>query len=274
MGRLEGKVALVTGAARGQGRSHAVMLAEEGATVIALDICQDIATVPYGLGTDADLAETAKLVEACDQRVLSRAVDVRDLAGLRAVVDDAVAEFGGIDIACINHGILSVGMALDLDEDAFDDVLAVNLGGVWRTIKAVAPRMIEQGKGGSIVITSSVAGIVGLGMMAHYSAAKHGVVGLMRALVQELSGRSIRVNCVHPGSVPTPMIMNEAIYTAFGMDSAEGMARAQGSLSALPVDFLDPEDISRAVVYLASDESRYVTGQTLAVDAGFTTKVG
>jgi SDR family mycofactocin-dependent oxidoreductase len=274
MGRLEGKVALVTGAARGQGRSHAVMLAQEGATVIALDICQDIATVPYGLGTDADLAETVKLVEACDQRALGRAVDVRDLAGLRALVDDAVAEFGGIDIACINHGILSVGMALDLEEDVFDDILAVNLGGVWRTIKAVAPRMIEQGRGGSIVITSSVAGIVGLGMMAHYSAAKHGVVGLMRALVQELSPHSIRVNCVHPGSVSTKMIMNEAIYTAFGMDSAEGMAQAQGSLSTLPIDFLDPEDISRTVVYLASDESRYVTGQTLAVDAGFTTKVG
>ena len=274
MGRMDGKVALITGAARGQGRSHALRLAEEGAEIIALDICDHIDTVPFGMGTSDDLAQTVKMVENLDRRIVARQADVRDSAQIKAVLDEGVAEFGHIDVLCANAGIASMGMTWDLTEEQWQDVIDVNLTGVWRSIKAVVPTMIEQGTGGSIVITSSMAGVLGLPGIAHYTAAKHAVIGVMRSLVNEVSQFRIRVNCVNPTTVDTPMIQNDAFYQLCGTTNSEDMGKVFQALNALPVPWVEAIDISNAVLYLASDESRYVTGLTLWVDAGLGTKVG
>jgi SDR family mycofactocin-dependent oxidoreductase len=203
MGRVEGKVALITGAARGQGRSHALRLAEEGADIIAVDVCGQLDTVPYAMATEADLEETAKQVEDRDRRILTRQADVRDLGQLQAAVADGVSEFGHLDIVCANAGIGSMGPAWELSEETWQDMIDVNLTGVWKTVKAVIPQMIEQGTGGSIVLTSSIFGVQAGANVAHYVAAKHGVTGLMRALAVELAPHRIRVNSVHPTTVDT-----------------------------------------------------------------------
>jgi len=273
MGRMDGKVALITGAARGQGRSHALRLAEEGADIIAVDICDHIDTVPMTMGTADDLAETVKQVENLDRRIVARRADVRDSAQLQAAVDEGLTEFGHIDVLCANAGIASMGLTWEITEEQWQDMMDVNLTGVWRSIKAVLPTMIEQGTGGSIVITSSMAGVMGLGGIGHYTAAKHAVIGLMRSLVNEVSVHRIRVNTVNPTTVNTPMIQNDAFYQYAG-GSAEQMAALFQSLNAIPVPWVETIDISNAVLYLASDESRYVTGLTLWVDAGLGTKVG
>jgi (+)-trans-carveol dehydrogenase len=272
MGRVEGKVAFITGAARGQGRSHALRLAEEGADIIAVDVCQDFATVPYPGATDADLAETVKQVEALDRRIVAQQADVRDLAALQRAVDEGLSQFGHIDIVCANAGILSFAPALELTEEVWQDVVDVNLTGVWKTVKATAPAMVDRGEGGSIILTSSVAGLVAFPNLAHYTAAKHGVTGLMRTLAMELAPHSIRVNSVHPTTVDTPMVANEAIYGLF-LGGAPGATRDQASagmmaLNAMPVPWVEAVDISNAVVYLASDEARFVTGTTTVIDAG------
>ncbi|MGY1639193.1 mycofactocin-coupled SDR family oxidoreductase [Geodermatophilus sp. SYSU D00742] len=272
MGRVEGKVALITGAARGQGRSHAVRLAQEGADVIAVDACQDLPSVPYPGAGEHDLAETVKEVEALDRRILARVADVRDLAALQGVVDEGLSQFGHIDVVVANAGILSFGGVLELDEDVWQDVVDVNLTGVWKTVRAAAPSMVERGQGGSIILTSSVAGLVAYLGFAHYVSAKHGVTGLMRAMAMELAPHMIRVNSVHPTTVDTPMVQNPATYELFGLGGAdrEEAARAFRAVNALPVPWIDAVDVSNAVLYLASDESRYVTGLTMTVDAGAT----
>jgi SDR family mycofactocin-dependent oxidoreductase len=264
-GRLEGKVALVSGAARGQGRSHAVRLAQEGADIIAFDVCRQLGTVPYPMATSEDLKETVRLVEELDRRIVAREADVRDLAGVQSVVDEGFAEFGRLDVVSANAGIAGFAEnAWSLTEEQWEEMIAVNLSGVWRTIKAAAPKMIEAGNGGSIVLTSSTAGVKGMPGTAHYVSAKHGVVGLMRALANELAPHSIRVNTVHPTGVNTPMIHNEF------MDEVLGGADAAINLTnALPVDEVEPVDISNAIVFLSSDEGRYITGVMLPVDAGF-----
>jgi len=272
MGRVQGKVAFITGAARGQGRSHALRLAEEGADIIAVDICEDVATVPYGGATEADLAETAKEVEALDRRIVARKADVRDLAALTAVAAEGVAEFGGIDIVCANAGIGSFAPALDLDEETWQNVVDINLTGVWKTVKATAPGMVERGQGGSIILTSSIAGLIAFPLLAHYTAAKHGVTGLMRTLAVELAPHNIRVNSVHPTTVDTPMVANEAIWGLF-LGGVQGATREQAAggmtaLNAMRVPWVEARDISNAVLYLASDEARYVTGTTTVIDAG------
>jgi len=274
MGRMDGKVVMITGAARGQGRSHALRLAEEGADIIAVDICDHIDSVPFPMGNADDLAETVKQVENLDRRIVARTADVRDSAQLQAALSEGLAEFGHIDVLCANAGIASMALTWEITEEQWRDVIDVNLTGVWRSIKAVLPVMIEQGTGGSIVITSSMAGVMGLAGIGHYTATKHAVIGLMRSLVNEVSVHRIRVNTVNPTTVNTPMIQNDAFYQYAGGTTAEEMGAVFQALNAIPVPWVEPIDISNAVLYLASDESRYVTGLTLWVDAGLGTKVG
>jgi (+)-trans-carveol dehydrogenase len=277
MARLEGKVAFVTGAARGQGRSHAVRLAQEGADIIAVDIAAQIETVPFPMGTPDDLAATIEEVEALDRRIIASAVDVRDYDALKATLDAGVARLGGLDIVAANAGIVSFGRAEELTEQAWRDMIDVNLTGVWHTVKAAIPHL-RAADGGAIVITSSGAGLKGNPNLAHYVAAKHGLVGLMRTLANELAPDRVRVNTVHPGSVDTPMIQNQATYHLFLPDHDAGeitrneVAPAFQAASALPVPWMEPVDISNAVLFLASDEARYITGVTLPVDAGVLVK--
>jgi SDR family mycofactocin-dependent oxidoreductase len=278
-GRVEGKVAFITGAARGQGRSHAIRLAEEGADIIAVDIAEDVDSVRrfYPGATEADLAETVKQVEALDRRIVAAKADVRDYAALKQALDNGVAELGHVDIVSANAGIFVFGEPAHLvTEGDWQDVIDINLTGVWHTAKAAIPHLIEQSTGGSIVLTSSTAGLKGFPGVSQYTASKHAVVGLMRTLALELAPYSIRVNSVHPTGVATDMILNEATFRLF-LPDAENPTREQAAevfatTNALPVPWVDPRDISNAVLYLASDEARYVTGVTLPVDAGFTIK--
>ncbi len=273
MARLDGKVAFVTGAARGQGRSHALRLAEEGANIVALDLCEQIESVPYEMSNEEDLNETVRQVEDLDQRIVARKADVRDLAQ----VEEGISEFGRIDIVCANAGIFTLGPAHELSRSDWDDVIGTNLTGVWKTCRAVIPHMIERGEGGSIIITSSTAGIKGYANTAHYTASKHAVVGLARSMANELAPYMIRVNTVHPTSVETPMIQNEMTYAMFRPDlehpTRDDAREAFQALNALPIPWVEARDISNAVLWLASNEARYVTGIMVPVDAGMTQKV-
>jgi (+)-trans-carveol dehydrogenase len=270
-GRIEGKVAFVTGAARGQGRSHALRLAQEGADIIAVDIAAQIDTVPYPMATPADLAETVRQVEALDRRIVATQADVRDYDTLKKAVDDGVAQLGRLDIVASNAGIASYGAVDELSEQEWKDMIDVQLTGMWHACKAVIPHL-RAARGGSIIITSSDAGLFAIPNLAHYNSAKHGVVGLMRTLALELAPDFIRVNSVHPTMVDTPMVNNEASYKLFRPDlehpTRDDLAPAAQSLNALPIPWVDAVDISNAVLFLASDESRYITGVTLPVDAG------
>lgn len=275
-GRVAGKVALITGAARGQGRSHAIRLAQEGADIIAIDACEDVETVPYGGATEADLAETVEKVEALDRRIVAHKADVREYVGLKAALDDGVAQLGRLDIISANAGVFSTAPTAELTEEQWGQMIDINLSGVWRTCKAAIPHLIEGGRGGSIVITSSAAGLKGFPNFAHYVSAKHGVVGLMRTLALELAPHSIRVNSIHPTNVNTDMIQNETIYRLFVPESEhptrEEFGRVSQSLQALPIPWVEPVDISNALLFLASEEGRYITGTTFPVDAGITQK--
>jgi SDR family mycofactocin-dependent oxidoreductase len=270
MGKLEGKVAFITGAARGQGRSHAIRLAEEGADIIAVDICAQIDSVPYPMSTPDDLNETVKSVEALDRRIIATEADVRDRGALQAAFDAGLSEFGHVDIVLANAGIAP--LAVNESGDPWTDVVAVNLTGVYHTVEVAIPSIIERGQGGAIVLTSSTAGINGIGGPSAgglgYTAAKHGVVGLMRSYANNLAPHSIRVNTVHPTGVRTPMIVNETMQEFLAQDPSLSNALA----NALPVDMVEPVDISNAIVWLVSDDARYVTGITVPVDAGFTNK--
>lgn len=276
MGRLDGKVALVTGAARGQGRSHCIRMAQEGAEIIAVDIADQIDTAVYEMSNPDDFAHTVKLVEAEDRRILARQADVRNQEQMDSAVRDGLTEFGHIDIVVANAGIFSYNPFWELTDAQWNDMLDVNLTGVWRTAKAAAPAMIEAGTGGSIILTSSTAGLKQIPNSAHYVAAKHGVVGLMRACASELAKHNIRVNTVHPTTVSTPMIQNDSTYALFRPDlenpSQEDAIPAFASVNLIAVPWVEPIDISNSVLYLASDEARFVTGQTLSVDAGFQIK--
>jgi SDR family mycofactocin-dependent oxidoreductase len=265
-GRVAGKVAFITGAARGQGRSHAIRLAEEGADIIAVDICRDYGTVPYAMATDADLAETVKAVEALDRRIVATQADVRNAAALKAAVDDGVAQLGRLDIVSANAGICTVQSWDEVTPAVWQDTLDTNLTGVWNTMVVSVPHLIAAG-GGSIICTSSTAGIKGLPYLAPYVAAKHGVVGIARTMANELAIHKIRVNTVHPTGVDTPM--------GNGLAGLEPLINRDPNLgpiymNTLPVEIVDPRDISNAVLFLASDEARYVTGLEFTVDAGNT----
>jgi SDR family mycofactocin-dependent oxidoreductase len=271
-GRVEGKVAFITGAARGQGRSHALRLAQEGADIIAVDLLEDIPGAPYHGATEADLAETVRRVEALDRRIVASKADVRDFGGLKKAVDDGVAQLGRLDIISANAGISTQMAPTDeLDEDMWQNMIDTNLTGVWHTVKAGLPHIKAGGRGGSIILTSSEAGIRGYGNIAHYVSAKHGVVGLMRTLAIELAPLSIRVNSIHPTQVDTDMIQNSATYDLFtGKQGStkEEFAAASQAVIALPIPWVEPVDISNAVLWLASDEARFVTGVPLPVDGG------
>jgi len=269
MGRVQDKVALITGAARGMGRSHAVRLAEEGADVIALDVDSDIPSVGYSLSRSSDLEETARLVEAHGRRAFAELADVRNLASLQAAVEAGLERFRGLDIVVANAGIVSYGSAGELSEESWQDMIDVNLTGVWHTIKATLPHVSD---GGSIVLVSSTAGLRGIAGTIHYTAAKAGVVGMMRTLVQEASARFIRVNTVHPTIVNTPMIHNPQTYRLFRPDlespTVDDFVGPAAALNLMPISAVEPLDVSNAVLFLASDEARYVTGATLPVDGG------
>jgi (+)-trans-carveol dehydrogenase len=274
MAKLSGKVALITGAARGQGRSHAIRLAEDGADIVAIDLVAPIATAYYPPAVPADLQLTAKLAEgaAAGVRVLTAEADVRDQAALDAVVARTLAAFGRIDIVVANAGTASHAPTWELSDDQWQNVVDVNLTGVWRTVRACLPSMIERGQGGAVVLTSSLAGLHGYSNIASYVAAKHGVNGLMRTLANELGPHNIRVNSVCPGLVNTDMMMNDETYAMFRPDvtspTLEDAREVFRTMQLLPLDWLEPRDVSNAIAFLVSDEARAVTGVALPVDGG------
>ena len=275
MSRMEGKVAFITGAARGQGRSHALRLAEEGADIIAVDICAQIPSVEYPMSTETDLQETVKLVEERDRRIVARVADVRDAASLRKALDDGLAELGRLDCVVANAGIMPVYGDASTGMPAWQDTLDVLLTGVLNTVEVAWPTLVEQGTGGSVVITSSMAALTPmlrtrkghrLGLLA-YSAAKAAVVNLARNYASMLAADYIRVNTVHPTGVDTPMVRNDLMERYFTESDPQDLLSL---VNAIPVPLVEARDISEAVLWLCSDESRYVTGTALPVDAGAT----
>ena len=271
-GRVEGKVAFITGAGRGQGRSHAVRLAEEGADIIAIDICHDVeGALP--MATAQDLAETAKMVEALDRRIVAHQADVRDLDALKAAVDDGVAQLGHLDIVLASAGVAMMGGRADkMKMNSWTDTIDINLTGLFNTARAAVPHLIAGGRGGAIVLTSSVGGERAMPNMSHYVSAKHGVIGLMRSLAVELGEHNIRVNSVLPTNVNTPMFMNEGLFRMYrpdlenpGPDDIKPIAQM---MHVLPTGWIEPVDVSNAILFLVSDESRFVTGIELPIDAG------
>ena len=278
-GRVEGKVAFITGAARGQGRAHAVRLAQEGADIIAIDICKQIEGFLNPPSTREDLAKTADLVRGHNRRIFTAEIDVRDYEALKAAVDSGVEHLGRLDVIVANAGISNAGSddgdTLDkVSERDWQDMIDVNLSGVWKTVKAGVPHLLAGGRGGSIVLTSSVNGFKAYTnlLLGHYVASKHGVVGLMRAFAVELGQHMIRVNSVHPTFVNTPMLLNEGLYRMVRPDlenpGPDDLAPFCQAFHTLPIPWVEAEDISNAVLFLASDESRYITGVTLPIDAG------
>ncbi len=265
MGLLDGKVAFITGAARGQGRSHALALAGEGADIVAFDVCAKVGPTTYPAATPDDLDHTAKLVAETGRAVVAVQGDVRRSEDLAGAVARAVDELGGIDVVVANAGILSWDRFWELSDEAWDTLIDVNLSGVWRTLKAVAPPMIAAGRGGSIIVTSSVAGLKALPGQAHYVAAKHGLVGLVKAAALELGRHRIRVNSIHPWGVDTPMVADPDVGRIFDLDP-EYRHAFRSMLTEMP--FAPPEDISAAVVWLASPLSRTVTGAQFPLDMG------
>lgn len=273
-GRLEGKVALITGAARGIGRAQAVRFAEEGCDIIAMDVCGSVDTVIIPPSTPADLDETARLVGAAGGRIVSEVIDVRDLDGLQAATDRGVERLGGLHVVCATAGITSRSETAEMDEAVWQTMLDVNLTGVWHTCKVTAPHLIAGGSG-SVILISSIAGLRGLVGIGHYTAAKHGVVGLMRSLANELAPHNIRVNSIHPTNVDTPMIQNAVVSSAFRPDldrppTREEFAEAARPMNMLSIPWVEPVDVANACLFLASDEARYITAVALPVDAGST----
>jgi SDR family mycofactocin-dependent oxidoreductase len=272
MGKLEGQVAFITGAARGQGRSHAQRLAQEGCSIIGIDICQNISTVPYPGATPDDLRETQRLVEEADQNFLGAEVDVRDLSALQAVVAEGVARFGRLDIVIANAGISTMAPTVEMSEEVWTTMIDINLTGVWKTLRASVPSIVSGGQGGSVVIVSSLGAFLAWENVAHYVAAKEGLIGLMRTLAKEMAPQRVRVNTVHPCSVATEMVLNDATYRLFRPDiedpTREDFEEAARTLNALPISMIEPIDVSNAIMYLVSDDGRYVTGACHMVAAG------
>lgn len=275
-GPLEGRVAFITGAARGQGRAHAIRLANDGADIIAIDICRPVSdTVTYPLGTSEELADTVRAVEATGRKVLAREVDVRDLDALQKVVADGVEQFGRLDIVVANAGVLSWGRLFEMSEEQWDTVIDINLNGTWKTIRAAVPAMIEAGNGGSIIIVSSSAGLKATPGNGHYSASKHGLVALTNALAIEVGEFGIRVNSIHPYSIETPMVEKKAM-----MDLFTKYPSYVHSFSPMPyqpvnhqgkkglMEFMMPEEVSDVVAWLAGDGSATISGSQIAVDRG------
>ncbi|HTU15793.1 MAG TPA: mycofactocin-coupled SDR family oxidoreductase [Solirubrobacterales bacterium] len=272
MGKFEQKVALITGAGRGQGRSHAVEFAKEGASLVLCDLDGDLASPPYGMSRWSDLEETVALVEAAGGRAISAVADVRDTAALADLVDEGIDRFGQIDIAVANAGIAGISTVAEMSDRAWEEMIGVNLTGVFKTLRAVSPHMVERGYG-RIVATASVVARQGSPNIAHYVAAKWGVVGLVKSLALEVADSGVTVNAVCPTSVDTPMIQNEAFHDLFlpGQDeyTLADVERAYTELNPIPIPWVQPEDISDAVLFLASDEARFITGEALPVALGW-----
>jgi SDR family mycofactocin-dependent oxidoreductase len=274
---MDGKIAFITGAARGQGRAHAVRLAGEGADIIVTDVAAPVDTVSYPPATPEDLAETVKEVEALDRRVVSFVADVRDHAALARGLADGVSELGGLDVVVANAGIINaVRPSWELDEADWQTMLDVNLTGVWHATKAAVPHLLERGPGGSVILISSTAGLRGIPGIAHYNAAKHGVLGLARTLANELAPHRIRVNSVHPTNVRTTMIDNPSSAKIYRPDlenpTFSDSLPALANINMWDEPYLDVEDVANAVLFLACEESRYVTGIALPVDLGMSMK--
>jgi len=273
MGKLEGKVALITGAARGQGRAHAVKLASEGADIVAIDICKQIDSIQYSMASLDDLDDTRKAVEHTGRRIKTFAVDTRNFTELEEATREGVAALGSLDIVCANAGIFPLTASAEPDTFAkrsqtWRDTIDVNITGTWHTLEAAIPILKEQKRGGAIVITSSTAGLKGLTMgdsnLVAYVASKHALTGMVRGYAKDLAPYWIRVNSIHPTGVHTPMIDNEVV----GQRVASQPELAGIVTNALPIDALQAEDVSEALLYLVSDSGKFTTGSALLVDAG------
>lgn len=271
-GRVAGKAAFITGAARGQGRAHAVRLAQEGASIVAVDTVDHARSVGYPLPTEADLDETRELVERAGGRIVTALADVRDRAALAAAVEQGLDRFGSLDIVSANAGIVSFAPALEMDDEQWSEMIDVNLTGVWNTVRAAVPPMVDAGRGGAVILTSSVVAFSGARNVVHYNAAKSGVLGIMRSLASELGPHGIRVNAIAPGNIGTPMLLNDETLRIWAPDKAEptydDLRERSRQRNALGLDWAEDVDISNALLWLASDEARYVTGVTIPVDAG------
>ncbi|OLT12434.1 3-ketoacyl-ACP reductase [Pseudonocardia sp. CNS-139] len=273
MGKFDGRVALVTGAARGQGRSHAVQLAREGADLVLVDAPGPVGSVPYPLGTEDELAETAALVEKEDRRAVVVAADVRHADRMRAAADTAIGEFGRLDIAVVNAGIVTYHQLADMPDQAWQDMIDVNLTGAANTVRAVLPHMIER-RYGRIVVTSSQAGRRGVPNLAHYCAAKWGLIGLVKTVALETAPHlGITCNAITPGGVDTPMMRHDEVYRTFVPEldapTVADMEERLRQMNPQPITWIEPTDITHAVLFLAAEESRYITGSVIDVAAGF-----
>lgn len=270
--RFEGKVVFITGVARGQGRNHAIRFAQEGARIIGVDICHDLEHAPYPLATAEDLAETVRLVEAAGGAMHAEQADVRDYRALREAVKAGIEKFGRLDIILGNAGTYAPLPVQFVSTDSWDETIDINLSGVFHAVKAGIRQLVEQNEGGSIVLTSSTAGLKGFYGAPAYNAAKHGVVGLMRSLALELAPNQIRVNSVHPTSVYTPMIINDVFPKLVRMDlpdpGEDEAAEFLRTMQPMDIPWIEADDVSNAILFLCSDDARYITGTTLAVDAG------
>nr|WP_256938639.1 mycofactocin-coupled SDR family oxidoreductase [Rhodococcus qingshengii] len=279
MKRMKDKVVLVTGAARGQGRSHCLALAREGAKIIGVDMCHSVDEVAYPLGSQEDLDETGRMIKELGADAVLMAADTRSRSELQEAVNAGLDQFGHIDVVVASAGVFTWGEAQHVSEADWQFGLDINLTGAFNTVQAVLPSMIDHNQGGSIMFTSSQLAMRGCPNTVTYSAAKAGLVGMMRALASELAPRSIRVNTIHPSNVDTPMVRNQAVYDLFAPDNNvkgtfEDVAAVGGIFHMLPIPLLNASDISNAVMFLASDESRAITGVEFPVDAGSTQKLG
>jgi len=276
MGKLDGKVVFITGVARGQGRSHALTLAREGADIIGLDLCRKVDSTAYDGATNEDLQETIRLVKETGRGILAEVADVRDYDQVKAVFELGLAQFGRVDIVLPNAGICAGGRTWELTEEAWREMIDINLTGVWHAVKAAVPQLIEQGDGGSIVLTGSTEALKGAANISSYSAAKHGVTGLMTSLARELGEYNIRVNSVNPTCVDTHMINNDFVYGLFRPDldkpTRADVEAAFTGTHIIPVPWIEPVDVSNAILYLVSDTGRYITATAMPIDAGFMVK--
>jgi SDR family mycofactocin-dependent oxidoreductase len=276
MGQLDGKVAFITGIARGQGRSHALALAEEGADIIGLDLCGELESTAYPGATPEDLEETARLIKQTGRQAVLSQADVRNYDEVKAAFDRGIEQLGRVDIIIPNAGICAGGKTWEIDTAAWRETIDVNLTGAWHTVKASVPTLIEQQQGGSVVFIGSTEALKGAENMASYVSSKHAITGLMTTLSRELGRHNIRVNSVNPTCVDTHMIQNPYVWGLFRPDlehpTREAVEDTFTSTHLLPVPWMEPIDVSRAILYLVTDSGRYITSEALKIDAGFVVK--